>query len=113
MTYRLTVRQGPKVSREKFEDLDAAIAALERHVGEIRGAGPLAQRKMLREFEPEVQVAGRVEISTGGLLRRGKDAGIDVMGDGAVVAYSGGVRRRQLNVPPGASTADAIRSEFE
>ena len=28
--YKLTVRQGPRVAREKFEDLDAAIEALER-----------------------------------------------------------------------------------
>jgi hypothetical protein len=96
LTYRLTVRHGPKVSREKFEDLDAAIAALQRHVEEIRAAGPLEARKLLREFDPDVQVAGRVEISTGGLLRRGRDAGIDVMGDGTIVAYSGGMRRVEL-----------------
>ena len=97
MSYKLTVRQGPKVSRESFEDLDAAIEALERHANEIRSAGPLEPSKMLREFEPEVQVAGRLEISTGGFLRRGQDAGVDVMGDGTLVAYSGGMRRVQLD----------------
>ena len=100
LTYRLTVRRGPQVARETFEDLDAAVEALERHAKEIRAGGPLRPRKMLREFEPEVQVAGRVEISTGGLLRRGADAGVDVMGDGTFVAFSGGMRRLELD--PGA-----------
>ena len=95
--YTLTVRQGPRVSREKFEDLDAALEALERRAKDIRTAGPLKARKMLREFEPEVQVAGRVEISTGRFMGRGADAGIDVMGDGTFVAFSGGLRRVELD----------------
>jgi len=98
--YKLTVRQGPRVVREKFDDLDAAVAALERYAKDIRSASPLPARKMLRDFEPETQVAGRVEISTGGLLRRGEDAGVDVMGDGTFVAFSGGMRRTELD--PGA-----------
>jgi hypothetical protein len=97
VSYRLTVRQGPRVTREKFEDLDDAIAALERYAKDIRSAGPLESHKMLREFEPEVQVAGRVELSTGGLLRRGEDAGVDVMGDGTFVAFRGGMRRTELD----------------
>jgi hypothetical protein len=106
--YKLTVRQGPRVAREKFEDLDAAIEALERHAKDIRSAGPLRTRKMLREFEPEVQVAGRVEISTGGLLRRGDDAGVDVMGDGTFVAFSGGMRRTELD-PGDRGPFEAVR----
>ena len=95
--YKLTVRQGPRVTRERFEDIDSAVAALERHAKEIRAAGPLRSRKMLREFEPEDQVAGRVEISTGGLFRRGEDAGIDVMGDGRLIPFLGGMRREELD----------------
>ena len=106
--YKLTVRRGPRVTREKFEDLDAAIAALERHAKEIRSAGPLQPRKMLREFESEVQVAGRVEISTGGLLWRGEDAGVDVMGDGSLVAFRGGMRRTELD-PGSRGPVDAVR----
>lgn len=92
----MTVRQGPRVSRQRFESLDDALAELERRAKEIRAAGPLQARKLIREFEPGNQVAGRVEISTGGLLRRGSDAGIDVMGDGRLIAFAGGVRRRAL-----------------
>jgi hypothetical protein len=85
------------VAREKFEDLDAAVAAMERGAKDIRSGGPLEAKKVFREYEPGVQVAGRVEISTGGFLRSGVSAGIDVMGDGALVAYRGGVRREELD----------------
>ena len=108
LVYRLTVRQGPRVVREKFDDLDAAMEALERHAKAIRSAGPLEARKMLREFEPEAQVAGRVEISTGGLLRRGEDAGVDVMGDGTFVAFQGGMRRTELD-PGSQGPFEAVR----
>ena len=97
MTYKLTVRKGPHVAREKFEDLDEAVAAMERRAKDIRSEGPLQARKMFREYEPGTQVAGRVEISTGCFLRSGESAGIDVMGDGALVAYRGGVQREELD----------------
>ena len=95
--YKVTVRQGPQVSREKFEDLGEAVAAMERRVKDIRSEGPLKPRKVFRDYDPGVQVAGRVEISTGGLMRGGQSAGVDVMGDGTLVAYRGGVRREELD----------------
>ena len=101
MSFRLTVRHGPKVERESFDDLDTALAALEERAKAIRMEGPLQPRKMVRDFEPAQQVAGRVEISTGGFLRRGIEAGIDVMGDGRFVAYKGGLTRRALDAGDG------------
>ena len=112
MTYRLTVRQGPNVAKEKFEDLDEAIAVMERRVKDIRSEGPLVAQKMLREYEPEIQVAGRVEISTGGFLRSGVSAGIDVMGDGTLVAYRGGVQREELN-PGQKGPFEAVRKALK
>ena len=50
---------------------------------------------MLREFEPSDRVAARLEVSTGSVFR-GRSAGIDVMGDGSIVAFTGGVGRRPL-----------------
>jgi len=95
--YKLTVRKGPNVAREKFESLDDAVAAMERRVKDIRSEGPLEAKKVFREYEPGVQVAGRVSISTGGFIRGGDEAGVDVMGDGTLVAYEGGVRRDELD----------------
>jgi hypothetical protein len=73
--------------------------------------GPLPQRKMIRTYEPEKQVAARLEISTGGWLG-GDTAGIDVMGDGRVVPFRGGVVRRELEPKSGATAYDAVRKAF-
>lgn len=91
----LTVRHGAHVERFRFDDLKSALAELEEQVRVVRREGPLEEVSMLRRFEPESRVAARLEISTGGWLRK-RDAGIDVMGDGTLVAYSGGIRRREL-----------------
>lgn len=112
MTYKLTVRQGPKVTREKFERLDDALETLERRAREVRSAGPLEPRKLLRSFESGDQVAGRLEISTGGFLRRGTEAGLDVMGDGSFVPFAGGMGRTELD-PERIGPFEAIREALE
>jgi hypothetical protein len=60
---------------------------------------------MIRTYEPGQRVKARLEISAGRFMRR-TDAGLDVMGDGRLVAYAGGVRRRELE--QGESPYDAI-----
>jgi hypothetical protein len=72
----------------------------------------LPARRLVRDFEPADLVAGRVEISTGGMLRRGVTAGIDVMGDGRYVAYRGGIGREELDHGEGSPFA-AVRRAFE
>jgi hypothetical protein len=106
--YRLTVRHGPKVKRERFDGLDEAIAAMERRTEEIRDEGPLASVKALRDYEPGERVHARLELSTGGVLR-GREAGIDVMGDGALVPYAGVVRKRRLEPGDGETAFEAVR----
>jgi hypothetical protein len=74
----------------------------------VLAEGPLPQRKMIRTYEPETQVAARFEISTGGLLG-GDTAGIDVMGDGRLVPFRGGMVRKELE-PKGSQTPyDTVR----
>jgi hypothetical protein len=107
---RLTVRHGARVTREAFDDVDEALAALERRAKDIRSEGPLRARKLVREFEPADLVAGRVEISTGGLFRGGVTAGIDVMGDGRYVPFAGGVRRELLDHGEGSPFAAVRRA---
>jgi hypothetical protein len=106
--YRLTVRHGPKVERESFDSLDEAIATMERRAEEIRGEGPLASVKALRDYEPGERVHARLELSTGGVLR-GREAGVDVMGDGALVPYVGVIRKRKLEPDRDQSALDAVR----
>jgi hypothetical protein len=107
----LTIRHGPRVSRQTYDDLDAALAAMERQVGEIRSEGPLDEVSAIRTYEPGQRVHARLELSTGGFFR-GREAGVDVMGDGALVPYAGAVRKRRLEPARGESAFDAIRREL-
>jgi hypothetical protein len=99
------------VERESFDDPDAALAAMGRAVDQVRAQGPLESVKSLRDFEPADRVAARIELSTGGWLRR-REAGVDVMGDGGIVAFTGGLHRRQLESRDGESAFDAVRREL-
>jgi hypothetical protein len=106
--YRLTIRHGSKVRKKRFDDLGPAIEAMERCVHEIRQGGPLKEINALRDYEPRQRVHARLELSTGWLIRS-REVGIDVMGDGALIAYVGVVRKRVLDQPEGATAFDAVR----
>lgn len=111
LAYRVTVRHGASVSRDSFDDLDVAVTAAAAAVERVRAEGSLQTVKMLREFEPAERVAARIEVASGGWLR-GRAAGVDVMGDGTLVPFAGGVRRRTLQPRPGESAFDAVRREL-
>jgi hypothetical protein len=95
-TWRLTSRRGSEVRKSDFGDLDQAVEAMRAEAAEIVRAGPIGPATGFREYDPGEQVVARLEISSGGLLHR-RDAGIDVMGDGAVVPFSGVLRRQRLD----------------
>ncbi len=105
--YTLTVRHGSDVDRRRMAGLEQAIDELRRQAEAIRSEGPLDRVGSLRDFEPAEQVHARLEISSGGMLR-GRDAGIDVMGDGSLVPYRGGMRRTQLELRDGQSPFEAV-----
>jgi hypothetical protein len=105
--WNLTIRHGSDVEREQFDSLEQAIEEMRRQVEAIRAEGPLAKVSVPRDYEPSDQVHARLEISTGGMLR-GRDAGLDVMGDGSLVPYRGGIRRTQLELRDGQSPFDAL-----
>ena len=107
--WRLVTRHGPRVRHESFDDLDAAIAALERETKEIRREGPLREVSAIRDYEPGQRVHARLELSTGGPFR-GREAGLDVMGNGVLVPYVGVIRRRPLEPQSGESAFDAVRA---
>lgn len=87
MSYRVTVRRGPHVTREQYETLNQALAAVERAA---RG-GREAESAFGRTYAPGDLVAARIELK--GAATR---AGIDVRGDGTLVAWTGRVRRKVL-----------------
>jgi hypothetical protein len=109
LTWRLTVRHGSGVKREQLDSLDEALAALEQRAEAIRSEGPLPEVKMFRSYEPEQRVHARLELTGPGRLRR-PEAGLDVMGDGRLVAYRGTIFKQQLEPPRGGTAYDAIRA---
>jgi hypothetical protein len=109
----LTVRDGAKVDREGYDDLDEAITAMRERAHAIRAEGPpKSASSLVRKFEPKDQVTARLELSGRGLLRK-PVAGIDVRGDGTFTAYRGGLRREELD-PSGHDTPfDLVRETLE
>lgn len=89
------MRHGSDVAREKFESLDEAIAEARRRIDQVRGEGGLSTASGFRDYAPGQQVHARVELTGPGVLR-GREGGIDVMGDGSLVPYKGTIRKRPL-----------------
>jgi hypothetical protein len=106
----LTVRNGPKVKRERFDTLDAALEELETRAARLT----LAPKRntidvKVRQFAPETQIAARLEVSGPGRYLAPKRGGVDVRGDGSVEAYVGGIRRRPLKAKGRTTPYDALR----
>jgi hypothetical protein len=110
MPYTLTIRQGPKVTRERYAELEEAMGAVEEHGRELeRGADtrPVGG-SLIRRIEPVQQVVARLELRGPGRLR----AGVDVRGDGSSEAYTGRVRRRLVEQRTGEDAYGALRREL-
>ena len=104
--WKVTVRHGPDVSRQSFDDLEAALAFAREAAEEVIAEGELGPVKAIRDYEPSQIVNARVEITGKGLLRP-PTAGIDIQRDLSVVPYTGGVRRKALD---GSTIPQAIKS---
>lgn len=98
---------GGKVERRWAEELDAALAELERRGRELerRLRARPAGGTLMRRFEPVHQVVGRIELAGPGRLR----AGVDIRGDGSSEAFTGRVRRRLIREEGDESPYDALR----
>jgi class 3 adenylate cyclase len=103
----LTIRNGPRVERRRHETLDEAIEALREGIASVLGEAALPEVRMLRTFSPEDRVKARLEISGGRVFRR-REAGIDVMGDGSIVPFRGGVFRHPLEPRAEEDAVDAV-----
>ena len=87
MSYASPFGAGPKTSREKYETLNQAWPR-----SSVRPAGDRSTENALgRTYAPDELVAARIELKGAS-----RPAGIDVRGDGSLVAWTGRVRRTPL-----------------
>lgn len=109
MSWRVTVRTGPRVQRLRAGSLEQALELLET---ETRVAANTTRRREIdvrfRRFAPGDQVAARVE-----LRGRGPRAGFDVRGDGSVQAWTGRIRRRLVEPDDGETVYEALRRALQ
>jgi hypothetical protein len=110
--WKLTVRDGPDVSSERFDDLGEAVAEMRERALAIRAEGPAEAVSMLRDFSPGDQVRARLELSRGRLLGKAV-AGVDVRGDGTFVPFRGGIRREEMDPSHHDTPFDLVRETLE
>lgn len=105
--YTVTVRSGAKVRKRRHQQLDDALADVERVAGELANGASArpAGGFLVRRLEPVQQVVGRIELAGPGRLR----AGVDVRGDGSSEAFTGRVRRTLVEQQGDETPFDALR----
>jgi hypothetical protein len=96
VSWKVTVRHGSRVKRERFETLAEALDGARARVDAVRREGGLPEISAFREYAPDQRVHARIEISGPGLIRS-PEGGLDVTGDGSVVAYKGAIRKQPLD----------------
>jgi hypothetical protein len=101
VSYRITIRTGPHTAREKAESVDDAIEVVKRYV---RGSRRKEEVNLLgKSYAPGQLVAIRIELKG----PHGR-AGLDVLGDGGLVAYTGRVSRKVIG--EGEDPYEALRA---
>jgi hypothetical protein len=107
--WRVTVRTGPKVEKERYDALEAALDAVEMHARATANTERRAAVDVrVRRYEAADQVAARVELSGPGVA-----AGVDVRGDGAVQGWTGRWRRQPLPLEDGETVFEALRRTLQ
>jgi hypothetical protein len=105
--YTVTARADAKVRKQRFDELDDALAALERIAAELADGADArpAGGFLIRRLDPVQQVVGRIELAGPGRMR----AGVDVRGDGSSEAFLGRVRRTLIEQEDRETPFDALR----
>lgn len=106
------MRHGSDVEHESFGELDEAVAAMRGRALAIRSEGPVRPVRSLRDYDSGDQVHARLQLSSGGFLRK-RVAGVDVRGDGTFVPFRGGVVREELDPADHDTPFDVVRETLE
>ncbi len=110
MPFRLTVREGPRVSRARYAVLEDALDALAAEVARLGGASHRETIDLrVRSFEPIAQVVARAELSGPQRLLPRVRAGVDVRGDGSAEAWTGRASRQVVAQEDDESAVAALR----
>lgn len=110
--WKLTIRHGSDVDHESFDDLGEAVEGMRQRALAIRAEGPVRPVQSLRDFAPGDQVHARLQLSSGGFLKKAV-AGVDVRGDGTFVPFKGGVVREELDPTHHDTPFDLVRETLE
>jgi hypothetical protein len=109
LSWKVTVRNGPDVDRAKFETLEQALEDVRARAAQALAEGNLGTVKAFRDYTPDERVHARIGISGKGFMR-GPEGGIDVMGDGRLVAYTGAIRKQPIDAPTLDDAIDGLRA---
>jgi hypothetical protein len=109
MSWKVTVRVGPKVGRERFDSLDDALGFARESADRVRREGRLGSVSAFREYTPGERVQARIELTGPGFMNRAS-GGLDVMGDGTLLAYDGAVRKRPLDADSLDEAVEGLRA---
>jgi hypothetical protein len=108
VSWKVVVRTGPRVQKQRAGSLEEALELLET---EARVAANTERRSevdvRVRRYAPADQVAVRAE-----LRGPGPRAGFDIRGDGSVQAWTGRVRRRLIEPEGDETPFDALRRQM-
>lgn len=108
------MRRGPQVERMRSASLAEALELLETRT-RVLALGPRREAVdvQIRRYEPGELVAARAEVRGPQRLRPDVHVGVDLLGDGSVVAWTGGLRREAVEPAAGETPYDALRRVLE
>jgi hypothetical protein len=110
VAWTLTVRSSGRVERERFAELEGALAAVESRAAALADTAPKRPVDLhYKKLEPVQQVFARLELAGPERFMASVRAGVDIRGDGSAEPYLGGIRRRPVKQRGGESATAALR----
>ena len=111
MPFRVTIRAGARVDKQRAESLDGALDVLEREAAVLAGgeARRAPVRRGKRSYEPIQQVGARIELGGPERMLPSVRGGVDIRGDGSVEAWTGRLRREVVAPEKGETPFHALR----